>query len=127
MPNHRFRIGAIKPTLPSFTFTFEQVMLLKNTLETLKQVMLHQTQPLPNKILAFETMIKLQEKIQHLIQHRILGRVVALDQNEVMMLTISIQIFQAALMTVEPSPEREALQNQCHTMLLHLSAPVEKR
>ena len=98
----------IRPVkLPCLTFTLDELLLLKKSLILLKQMLVTNRKPLPNKEFAYETVMNLQRKLHQVMGSFEYSAGVPLDANEVIMLHASVQLFALAL---QASQEKEKMQ-----------------
>jgi hypothetical protein len=126
MGKHRVRSRTLKATLPYLPFTLEQLTVLKTALEPFEQMILTQTQPLPNSEIALETVKHLQEKIQRMITLAAWREPVTFDANETIILQAAVWIFAISLDSKEPSAERDVLKQQCQTLSSLLAIPQKQ-
>jgi len=105
MKQPRQRIRPMK--LPCLMFTLDELLLLKRSLMLVKQLLVTNREPLPNREFAQETVMNLQRKLYQIMGSFEYGEGVPLDANEIIILHSSIWLFALALRT---SQEKEKLQ-----------------
>src|SRR5713101_2164496 len=105
MKQSRRRIGATR--LPCLMFTLDELLLLKKSLTLVKQLLVTDREPLPNREFAHETVINLQRKLYQIMGSFEYGEGVPLDANEIIMLHTSVWLF---ALTLQASQEKEKMQ-----------------
>jgi len=88
-------------------FTLDELLLLKKSLTLVKQLLVTNQEPLPNREFAYETVINLQRKLYQIMGSFEYGEGVPLDANEIIMLHTSVWLF---ALTLQASQEKEKMQ-----------------
>src|SRR5260370_14749186 len=91
MKQSRQRIRPMK--LPCLMFTLDELLLLKKSLTSLKQLLVTNREPLANSEFAHETVMNLQRKLYQIVGSFEYGEGVPLDANEIIILHASVWLF----------------------------------
>ncbi len=108
MKQSRRRIGAMK--LPCLMFTLDELLLLKKSLVLVKQLLVTNREPLPNRNFAHETVINLQRKLYQITGSFEYGEGVPLDANEIIILHSSVWLFALALQTSQKKEKMQCME-----------------